>query len=530
MERRKFLKNTAIAGSALMAAPYISKGKELIKFAPNGKLGLPDDDNIMIIVELFGGNDGLNTVIPVNDSEYYNLRPNIAIRGEDAIQWGDSNLYLHPALVSNIDNNGMIGMLDSGQLSIVEGVGYQNPNLSHFRSRDIWHSGIISNDPNEKLLEGWIGRYLSSKLDNFPFEIPEHPIAISTTGTMPLLMKSNIGHMGITLQNPSQQSLLSQNIKPIFPLAQGNSFFEQEYNFVHVIASQAAEYSKVISEAYDKGTNAIEYSNGRIAQSFSEISKLISGGLKTKIFYLGLSSFDSHVQQRNPDDPLDGQHPDLLNVLSSGISEFMRDMSAQGHAERIVGLTISEFGRRAYDNGSRGSDHGAGSMMFVFGHNDNLRGGRFGNPPNLSDLENSNLRSRPEEDFRRVYADFLAYWLGATQDEIDNLFGEAVDPIDVLIPRQASVKEYIVGGKEDGLKISPNPCNGTGVIEFTLIQRSKVELIIYSLDGKTNLKLINDRLNPGKYTSNFILNKSGQFTATAIINGRRYSKNLIVLK
>lgn len=532
MERRKFLRNSAIAGSAVLAAPYISKGKELLDFRPMGQLGLPENDNIMIIIELFGGNDGLNTIIPVNDSEYYNLRPNIAIRGEDTISWGDSNLHLHPALVKDIDEDGFIGMLDSGRLSIIEGVGYQNPNLSHFRSRDIWHSGIISNDPNEKLLEGWLGRFLASKLDNYPFEIPEHPIAISTVGTIPLMFKSKIGHMGISLQNPEQQTSMSEGLKPIYPLADGNSNFEKEYNFVHVIATQAAEYSLAIKNAYNQGETTVEYSDNSISQRFREISKLISGGLKTKIYYLGLSNFDSHVQQKDPNNPLEGQHPELLRTLATGVSEFMRDMTNQGESERIVGMTTSEFGRRAHDNGSRGSDHGAASMMFVFGHNDNLRGGRFGNPPDLSNLENSNLRARPEEDFRRVYADFLAYWLGATQEEIDQVFGEPVDPIDVLIPRDfQSVNEYIVGGKESGMKIYPNPTTtGKGIIEFTLKKRAKVELLIYSLDGKINLTLIRDNLNPGIIRKEFKIGLVGNYTAVAIINGRRYSENLIVLK
>lgn len=532
MERRNFLKNSVIAGSALVAAPYISKGKNIFKFSPNHTLGLPDDDNIIIIIELFGGNDGLNTVIPVNSSKYYDFRPNIAIRGEDAIQWGDSDLFLHPSLTTDIQKDGMLGMLDDGRLTIIEGVGYDNPNLSHFRSRDIWHSGIISNDPDVKLLEGWLGRYLASKLDNFPFEIPEHPIAISTSGTMPLLFKSKIGHMAVAIQDPGSIGDLESGIKPVYPLAADDSNFANEYNFVHVIASQTAAYSTAIKNAYQNGTNTIEYSDGSISQKFSQISKLISGGLKSKIYYLGLSNFDSHVQQKNPNDPLDGQHPDLLRNLATGMSEFMEDMTNQGQSERIVGLTMSEFGRRVYDNGSRGSDHGAASMMFVFGHNDNIRGGRFGNPPDLDNIQNGNLVARPEEDFRRVYADFLTYWLGATQEEVDNLFGEAVDPIDVLIPRtfNSVTNEFIDGGKDSGLEIFPNPSRGKGAIQFTLVKRAKVELKIYSLTGNVNITLIKDVLNPGIIKKEFNIGLTGNYTVVAIINGRRYSKNLLVLK
>lgn len=532
MERRKFLRNTALASSAVIAAPYISKGKQIFDVVPNGQLGLPENDNIMIIIELFGGNDGLNTIVPVNQPNYYNLRPTLALHPEDTYAWGDSQLHLHPALVNDIENNGFLGMLDNGQLSIIEGVGYQNPNLSHFRSRDIWHSGIISNDPDTKLLDGWLGRFLASKLDNFPYEIPEHPIAISTTGTIPLLMKSSLGHMGISVNNPANQTALSTGLKPYYPLSEGTNYFDQEYNFVHVIATQAFEYSQVVRQSYENGENLVEYSNSNLSQRFKEIARLISGGLKTKVYYLGLSNFDSHVQQKNPDNPLDGQHPDLLSELARGVSEFMQDMNLQGQAERIVGMTTSEFGRRAHDNGSRGTDHGAASMMFVFGHNNNIKGGRFGNPPELSDLDvNENLRARPEEDFRRVYADFLAYWLGATQDEIDAVFGEPVDPIDVLIPRDfQSVNEYIDGGKDNGLHISPNPSTGVGIISFTLTRRATVELQIYSLNGKVNKILVRDILNPGIYKYDYQVGLNGSYTVTAVINGRRYSKNLLIIR
>lgn len=528
MKRRDFILNTGLATGAVVSAPYISKGK-LVDFLPAEQLGFGDNDSILIIIELFGGNDGINTIIPIEDPKYKEFRSNIEIYPEFAEQWGNSSLYMHPALVLNQKNKGMMGMLEAGRLAVIEGVGYQNPTLSHFRSRDIWHSGIISTDPNVKLNEGWLGRYISSKLPNFPNEIPEHPIAISLAGTIPLALKSNKGHMGIALNNINSFYELGSRTNPVDPMRNGDDNFSTEHNFIHSIAQQSAKYSAEIKAAFDKGKNEIEYSTG-LAQKFKTIARLISGGLNTKIYYVGLGGFDSHVQQGDLLDPFSGQHPKLLAQLASAISEFTEDALIQGFYKRVTGMTTSEFGRRVYDNGSRGSDHGAASMMFVFGHNDGIKGGHLGNPVDLSNnVKSGNLVARVEEDFRNIYTDFLKFRLGANDDDILNVFQDNfVSEFGVLTNYVSSVENPLANpGKEIG--IFPNPSNGNINIQFELKNTSVISLRAYSLDGSAEYSIKEGLVPAGIYKIPYFINKKGFYTISMKIGMKRYSQKIIII-
>lgn len=528
MKRRDFIINTGLATGAIVSAPYISKGK-LVNFLSNQELGFGDNDSIIIIIEMFGGNDGLNTIIPIEDTKYAEYRPNIEILPEFAEQWGKSSLYMHPALVLNQKNKGMMGMLEAGRLAIIEGVGYQNPDLSHFRSRDIWHSGIVSSDPGVKLNEGWLGRYIASKLTNFPNEIPEHPIGISLAGTIPLALKSNKGHMGIALNDINTFYELGSKTNPTDPIREENDSFSKEHNFIHSIAQQSAKYSAEIKKAYDKGTNETEYSGG-LSQKFKTIAKLISGGLNTKIYYIGIGGFDSHVQQADKLDPMSGQHPKLLYQLTSAISEFTEDAVKQGFYKRITGMTTSEFGRRVYDNGSRGSDHGAASMMFIFGHNDGIKGGHLGNPADLSNnVKNGNLVARVEEDFRNIYTDFLKFRLGASNDDIFNVFKDNfVSEFGVLTPYVTGVESNVANpGNEIG--VFPNPSSGQINIQFELKNTCVISLKAYSLDGEAQYSIKEGLTPAGIYNIPYFIDRKGFYTISMKIGMKWYSQKIIII-
>lgn len=530
MKRRQFIVNTGLATGALMSAPYLSKGKDIVKFMSNQELGFGDNDSIIIIIELFGGNDGINTIIPLEDPLYSDYRSNIEILPEFAKRWGNSSLYMHPALVENQINNGLMGMLEAGRLAVIEGVGYQNPNLSHFRSRDIWHSGIISNDPQERLSEGWLGRYIANKLTNFPFEIPEHPIAISLAGTIPLLLKSRKGHMGIALNNIETFYELGSKTNPTDPTREGEDNFSEEHNFIHSIARQSSQYSSEIKKAFDNGKNEIEYSAG-LAQKFKTIARLISGGLNTKVYYVGLSNFDSHVQQTDKLAPLSGQHPALLSQLTAAITQFTEDAVIQGFNKRVTGMTISEFGRRVYDNGSRGSDHGAASMMFVFGHNDGIKGGHLGNPADLSNgVKAGNLVSRVEEDFRNIYTDFLKFRLGANNDDVYEVFKDNfVTEFGVLTQYASSVEDNPVANPGNELGVYPNPTTGPITIQFELTKTSSISLKAYSLNGEVEYTIREGLTPAGIYNLPFTIRNRGFFTISLKIGIKRYSSKIIVI-
>ena len=532
MNRRKFIRNTTAGLAGLAIAPTFLNSKPKFKLYDNNELLDASDDNIMIIIELFGGNDGLNTIIPYEqEDEYRRLRTNLHIPKEFATRYGTSDLYLNSALVDDVYNDGFLRLLDDGRLAIVQGIGYDAPNQSHFRSRDIWHSGINSSDPNEKLLEGWIGRYVASKLTNYPDGIPEHPIAIALGASVPLLFKSNIGHMGIALNSPETFNNLGKGLTPKidrFDVPE-NDAYEKEFNFIHVIASQSEVYSKAVYDAYQNGKDKItvDYSDG-LSQRFKMISSLIAGGLKTKIYYVNMSNFDSHAQQMQAD--YRGAHATLLSRLAGAVSEFLDDAVRQGFHKRITGLTISEFGRRAYDNGSRGTDHGAGSMQFVFGGSDEyIEGGyyRVDGKPDLFDLDQyGNIRY--DYDFRRIYADFLETWLGAEKEDTFNVFGEQYLPLGVLKSRQTSVRN--VSPSHNKFVVAPNPNYGNSVLNLEITKPGYAEISIYSLEGKKVIDIYRGYIEAGVYNFDIKINLTGRYIADAIIGKSRTSYPFMVIK
>lgn len=530
MKRRDFIATTLATGSALSLHPYIAKTNPIRNSKVQSADDFLEDDSIMIIIDLFGGNDGLNTVIPLQQDEYYNLRPNIALKEEDAIRYPNSDLYLHPALVTNVESEGFLGLFDKGNLAIVESVGYENYTMSHFRSSDIWSSGIVNTDPSIKLLDGWLGRYFASKLDNYPFEIPEHPLGISIGGEVPLEFRSEKGHMGIALTDPNSFYNLGKGMTPFENKFQGDTNFENEFNFIHTIAEQSEIYSQEVKLAYDKGINAVKYPATGLAAKMGLISKLISGGLKTKVYHLRLSSFDSHVQQMN--EPLAGQHPILLNQLASAISLFMKDATIQGFSKRVAGLTTSEFGRRAYDNGSRGSDHGASNVMFIFAHDDSINSHRFGETI-LADLDN-NGNPRFQYDFRRLYTDFLETWFGASESDTEDIFGEPILPMGILKPRvKAGVQDFVYSNGRPGIELYPNPVYQSGecTIRFDLKQSVQGDIKVYSTDGRVVKHIYNGMLYNGPNDKFKITGlRTGHYMVTLTIENKRYSAPLNILK
>jgi len=527
MKRRTFVKNTAAIAAATTVAPYILKGKDIFEVMPNQLLSSFDDDNIVIIIEMFGGNDGLNTIIPAYDDEYYNIRPQLGIPKNIAKQFQNTDIYMNPAIVNGVTNGGMMNLLETGRLAIIEGIGYVPSNLSHFRSQDIWYSGNSTDDPSEKLLDGWLGRFIAQKLPDYPNVIPEHPVAIQIGASLSMLLKSQKGDMGIALTDPDSFYELGQGLTPKESLRQGTEAFDQEFNFIHTVAKQSEIYSQAVKAAYDKGKDLIKvnYTNG-LPKQFELISQLIAGGLKSKIYYVKLSNFDSHAQQQNAD-YISGQHPLLINQVARGICEFLDDAMKQGWADRVVGFTMSEFGRRAYENGSRGTDHGAGSMQFVFGNYVNA--GYYGEKPDLTQLdEDGNIVM--QFDYRRTYTDFLQTWLGATSTEIEQLFQKPFLPLGVLKERIVSVSDELELNRGSHINVSPIPSHGNLNISFTLKRCAQADLAVFNHLGTVEQSIYRGFLDMGNHSYSCNINKSGTFICSLVVNGRRYTQKVVIFK
>lgn len=359
----------------------------------------PEKDTVLIIIEMTGGNDGLNTVIPTRDDQYYKLRPKIAHRRENTLKIND-DLGLHPSLT------GLKGMHDSGQLAIVQGVGYPNPDRSHFESMDRWHCGEVKAQVSGN---GWLAK-----------SVPD--LARSKSGGVPVV---HVGTEKLPLAcRGTTQGVFTLNQEQPFELKLGiNGSVEEKARrqLLADVANIGLEESNELLPfvkrrhlqtyaAFDslklvmKETEAERIRNGFQANSFIAkvdlVGRLISQGFNTRVFYLAIDGFDTHSGQL-------ATHANLLQQIDQAVSLLFNRLRTSGDDKRTLVMTFSEFGRRAAENGSVGTDHGSGSNLFVVGPG--VQAGPIGQHPSLTDLDEGDLKYHT--DFRRVYATLLDQWL-----------------------------------------------------------------------------------------------------------------------
>lgn len=488
MKRRTFLKS-ALGASA--AAPFILNGQYARATTPLKWLAsLPQEDEsdkILIICQLFGGNDGLNTVVPANDSEYYTLRPSISIPKNRC--WNKiGNIYLNPMLAAG-ERGGIASMLEIGNAAIVQGIGYDRPNLSHFRSTDIWLSGLNpdpNNSPDLRLETGWIGRYLEQQYPNFPIDLPVDPIAIQLGGFSLTLMSSK-GRMGIEVLNPAGQKGAG-GVTDVLDPQSGGTYYELEYAFIADIAARSNAYAQRVKDTYAAGKTKLKgkYQTDSFGQQMASVAALIAGGLGTKVYVVSLGGFDTHITQQT--DYNAGTHPTLLYRFSDAVANFMYDMISLELADRVVGMTVSEFGRRPEENGSLGTDHGAASVQFVFGTQ--VNSGVYGNAPDLANL-NENRDIVYDIDYRRVYAEILGDWFRQDEDKVAAILGQSgITPLDVL---QAQPQGAVNGGSgNDAFAFNgnyPNPFATRTTLEVSMPEAEQARLEITSMRGERLLLL-----------------------------------------
>lgn len=349
---------------------------------------------ILVVVELSGGNDGLNTVTPYTDPAYAKLRPNIRVSAADAIKISD-RLGLHPAM------SAMGALFEKGRVAVIAGTGYPNPNRSHFDSMDIWQS---ANTQRNTERTGWLARYfdadghykgnpLSGLVlgSSLPLALYSHASPVSVVGSGADFVEGAASMMRLASGESTGRT---------GTVARSNADFIR--NVSNDIYTSSLDLKKALSTYDVKALQAANYpNNNALAGSLQTIARLITGGLKTRIFYTSVGGFDTHANQP-------GQHANLLRGLSEAIAAFNRHLEYTARDKDVVTMTFSEFGRRVQENGSAGTDHGAASSMFVVGSG--IRGGIYGQQPSLTDLDDGDLRFTT--DFRSVYATVLNNWLG----------------------------------------------------------------------------------------------------------------------
>jgi uncharacterized protein (DUF1501 family) len=390
MKRRDFLKNSMLTAAGTFVVPAFIKPFEALAL---DELTLYKN---LVVVQLSGGNDGLNTVIPFGNDIYYQKRKNIAIKPQELIKLDDMQ-GLNPNL------SALKEIYDQGWMSIINDVGYPNPDRSHFRSMDIWQT---ASDANQFLSTGWIGRYLDSNCQSCKFPYT----AIEVDDSLSLAMKGKT-KKGIALKDPA--ALFRNTNEPFFKEMMNNDkehLDEDNLGYLYktmIETSSSASYIQNTSKIYQD--NFVYPSTG-FASQLKTVAKFISSGLKTRVYYVSLSGFDTHVDQT----PQQGR---LLKQYAEGINAFLKDLKQNNKLDDTLVLTFSEFGRRVEQNASNGTDHGTANNMFLFGGKLKKQG--IYNPaPNLQDLEAGDLKY--QVDFRQVYGTILDKWLDVNNAQILN--------------------------------------------------------------------------------------------------------------
>jgi uncharacterized protein (DUF1501 family) len=374
--------------------------------------GAADNDHVLILVQLVGGNDSLNTVIPLERyNEYAAARSNIAIpQGKVLPLTSNLKTGLHPSLT------GLQGLYNNDQLAIIQGVSYPDADLSHFRSTDVWLEGA---DEDQYLTTGWVGRFLSTTYSNFPTGYPNaempDPLGIQIGSVVSPAFQAVVGSTGMAVPSDAAFYNLINGITEPEP----NTPMGNELTYLRAIARQTNKYAAVIQAAAQKITTQQPYPDTQLGAQLKTVARLIAGGLKTKVYYVTADGFfDTHGGQVNPGDPTTGLHANNLQQLGDSIAAFMNDCKYLGIDNRVLGMTFSEFGRRIASNGSIGTDHGVAQAVFVFGNA--AETGVLGINQDLSGI-NAQGNLYMQYDFRSVYSSILRDWFCVTPDDVTTM-------------------------------------------------------------------------------------------------------------
>ncbi|MCB9224362.1 MAG: DUF1501 domain-containing protein [Crocinitomicaceae bacterium] len=382
MKRRDFLKKTGIITAGTILVPSFLRANMFSNKLLIGKKRL-------VVIQLSGGNDGLNTMVPFGMDEYYKNRSAIGLAQEELLKVGDL-FGFHPKL------KGLHDLHQKGMLAIINSVGYPNPNRSHFRSMDIWHT---ASDSNEYLTTGWLGRYLDANCNN-AYE------GIELGGQLSLAMKG-METSGIAMTNPKA---FYDTIHSDFFNELGDPVTENgELNYLYKVFNDTKNSAKYIFDQYSLKPNPTIYAPGQLGQQLKQIATLIKSDIQTPVFYTQLGGFDTHINQKFAQDR-------LFTQLNGGVTSFIEDLEKDDLLKDTTIMIFSEFGRRLEQNASRGTDHGAANVMFIIDKDLNSTAINQYNQLDLQDLENGDPKFKV--DFRSVYQEVLTSTLDVDANKV----------------------------------------------------------------------------------------------------------------
>ncbi len=498
MKRRSFLKNGALASLSL---PFVQNGFSMQAIAKQlFEVPKSAEDKVLILIRMNGGNDGLNMVFPRDQyAELVVQRSNILVP-ENQILPLTTDVGLHPKMT------GMQTLFNEGKLSVIQNVGYPEPNRSHFRSMDIWTTGAL--DINQT--SGWLGRYFDSTYPNFPDAYPNvdypDPFAISMGSELSTTCQGLMGNFSHAVSDPFNSSNLL-----LTSVTNDGTYYGGQIEYISTLINQTNEYGQQISSAASAGNSLSGMYDplNPLAVQLKYIAQMISGGLKTKVYILNVNGFDTHDAQVDQNDVKEGVHANLLKRISDAVRAFQHDLQLLGLEQRVAGLTFSEFGRQIASNGSMGTDHGDAAPLLLFGAC--VSNGVVGANPQIPNQVNNQAGLSMQIDFRDIYASILKDWFEVDAQVIQGLFEQNITYYDLLQGCTNSIAQKPTVQQPQAL-VYPNPSLGQHHLKFFSINEF-VEIFLIDQSGKILQKSFEGQLSNGQQILSFEINmlKAGSY-------------------
>jgi uncharacterized protein (DUF1501 family) len=573
MKRRDFLRNTLLTGTSFtlggLPISLMAKESRLSMLASNSV-----NDKVLVILQMHGGNDGLNSLIPIDDYDlYYSRRANIAIpkTGTNrALIELDTTLPTGAKVGLHPDMGDMKKLYDNGRVGIVQGVSYSNNNGSHFRGRDIWFMGGGANDYYSS---GWVGRYLQYAYkpqiypDDFPNNQMQDPLAIELGSDVSLVFHQQ-GNIPASISlgaSPESFADLVNSLEGFVdegtdprgkpPVALDNSPYGKEMNWILGLEDKTEDYAQRLREVWDASSPpAVTYpetyplnaptgsKRNPLSGQLQLIARLLGGGgagqgVKTKVFLLRIGGFDTHAEQVESYDPTMGVHASQMYHIATAMKAFQDDLKARGLEDKVLTITTSEFGRRISSNGSYGTDHGTGAPMFIFGSH--AKSGVLGQVP---DLNLSNVEM--QYDFKQIYAAILKDWFEVDDSIIqsDILFrdyrngpndvGGSYLPLPIIDNNIITSVNNFINEKFYMNPCYPNPARDKVTFTYKVNSFTSVKLVLTDIQGRVQSTIVDEIKQPGEHKVTISVNNlpPGQYIYRLQAGPINVSEKLTIIK
>lgn len=448
-----------------------------------------ESERILVIIQLNGGNDGLNTVIPVQNDVYFQKRPKIGLTANKSFLL-NKEFGLNPGLKP------LEAMWKEGKMGILHNVGYPDPNMSHFRSTDIWVTGSDSNSFENT---GWVGRFMDAQFPEQGAVQRTYPIAVQIGTNQALIFQNKTNPMSMNLSDPGMFERLSREGKAYNVEGYPTNAFGHEQTWIRKLANQSYVFAGAVHQASKSGSNEVTYppqmQNASLGRDLSIVARLIKGGLKSRIYLVSLGGFDTHIQQL-------GGHEMLMRNLAEAVTAFYADLAKKGLSNKVLTMTFSEFGRTLHENGSEGTDHATAAPLFLFG--EEVKGGFIGKAPDLVNLDERG-QLKFDLDYRQVYSTVMKDWFGISQQRTDAINKKSFQTLDLIrTPITTDLRDQDDTPNTFILRQNyPNPFNPTTRISYTLMESQPVRLYVMDINGRMVRQLTDTVQSAGHHELTF---------------------------